>query len=88
MTEYYSRLQYTAVHHTTVGKDAKQCNRINIVTTNTHLQSSTKTKLRVYKHTITMFAKSQSTVVGPVRVTLRKDTDLHISVCLRCALLY
>ena len=48
MTEYYSRLQYTAVHHTTVGKDAKQRNRINIVTTNTHLQSSTKTKLRGY----------------------------------------
>jgi len=41
-------------------------------------------------YTITVVAKSQylpSTVVGPVRVTLRKDTNLHVSVCLRCAML-
>ena len=39
-------------------------------------------------YTITMFAKSQSTVAGPVRVTLRKDKDLHVSVFLWCAMLY
>ena len=33
-------------------------------------------------YTITMFAKSRSTVAGPVRVTLRKDKDLHVSVFL------
>ena len=34
-------------------------------------------------YTITVVTKSQylpSTVVGPVRVTLRKDTDLHVTV--------
>jgi len=39
-------------------------------------------------YTITMFAKSQSTVVGPVRVTLRKDTDLYVSDFLWRAMLY
>ena len=39
-------------------------------------------------YTITMFAKSRSTVAGPVRVTLRKDKDLHVSVFLWCAMLY
>ena len=36
-TEYYSTLQYTAVHHTTVDKRCKA-----IVTMNTHLQNQIK----------------------------------------------